>query len=86
MRIINDILDYSKIEAGKFTIEQIPFDLRMTIEDTLDIPLRPRGDSWNWSGSSMRKRLAPSSAIPAHSADLTNLVGNAIKFTEKVRS
>jgi PAS domain S-box-containing protein len=35
LRIINDVLDYSKIEAGKFAIDAIDFDVRSTIEEVV---------------------------------------------------
>ncbi len=37
LRVINDILDFSKIEAGKMKLESIPFDLRKSISDTIDL-------------------------------------------------
>ncbi|MCB9766975.1 MAG: response regulator [Candidatus Omnitrophica bacterium] len=37
LTIINDILDFSKIEAGRLDLEAIEFDLRETVEDTLDL-------------------------------------------------
>ena len=37
LSIINDILDYSKIEAGQLELECISFDLRLTVENTTDI-------------------------------------------------
>ncbi len=37
LTIINDILDFSKIEAGKLELESQPFDLRVCIEDALDL-------------------------------------------------
>ena len=85
LRIINDILDYSKIEAGKFTIEQIPFDLRMTIEDTLDI-LAPTAQGRQLELVGLIDAQTPRTVIgdPGRIRQiLTNLVGNAIKFTEK---
>jgi len=41
LSIINDILDFSKIEAGKMELERRPFDLRSSIEESLDL-LAPR--------------------------------------------
>ena len=85
LRIINDILDYSKIEAGKFSIEQIPFDLRMTIEDTLDI-LAPTAQGRQLELVGLIDAQTPRTVIgdPGRIRQiLTNLVGNAIKFTEK---
>ena len=35
--MIDDILDYSKIEAGKLELEREPFDLRVCVEEALDI-------------------------------------------------
>ena len=37
LRVIDDILDYSKIEAGKLELEQAPFDLRECVEGALEI-------------------------------------------------
>jgi PAS domain S-box-containing protein len=83
--IINDILDFSKIEAGKLNLEHIEFDLRQTVEDTVEL-LAERAQS---------KGLELVSALPANLVKhvkgdplrlgqvLTNLVGNAIKFTER---
>lgn len=37
LAILNDILDISKLESGKFTLEQLPFDLQTTLEDACDL-------------------------------------------------
>ncbi len=83
--IINDILDFSKIEAGKLDLEHIAFDLRQSIEDTVEL-LAERAHS---------KELELACNLPVNLVNrvkgdplrlgqvLTNLVGNAIKFTEK---
>ncbi|MCS6293090.1 MAG: PAS domain S-box protein [Nitrospira sp.] len=84
MRIINDILDYSKIEAGKLTIESIPFDLRMTIEDILDL-LAPTAQNKHLELVGLIDAQAPNAMVgdPGRIRQiLTNLIGNAIKFTE----
>ena len=85
MRIINDILDYSKIEAGKLTIESIPFDLRMTIEDILDL-LAPTAQSKHLELVGLIDAQTPNAMVgdPGRIRQiLTNLIGNAIKFTER---
>ena len=83
--IINDILDFSKIEAGKLNLEHIDFDLRQTIEDTVEL-LAERAQS---KGLELVCAL-PVSLVTRVMGDplrlgqvLTNLVGNAIKFTER---
>jgi signal transduction histidine kinase/DNA-binding response OmpR family regulator len=83
MTIINDILDYSKIEAGRIDLESTPFDLRQCIEEALDlfsakaaqIPLElayslaPDVPGWIVSDVTRLRQI------------LVNLVGNAVKFT-----
>ncbi|MCP9464009.1 MAG: response regulator [Nitrospira sp.] len=85
LSIINDILDFSKIEAGKLTIEQIPFDLRVTIEDTLEM-LAPLAHKKGLELAALIDSGVPTwvKGDPGRLRQiLTNLVGNAIKFTDK---
>ena len=85
MAIINDILDVSKIEARRLTLENVPFAVRDTIEDSVRL-LAPQADH---KGLELSCRIAPE--VPATlSGDpgrlrqiLLNLVGNAVKFTDK---
>jgi PAS domain S-box-containing protein len=83
--LIGDILDLSKIEAGKLEVEQTPFALRVCIEQACHL-LHPRA---NEHGLTLEARIATD--VPAIvNGDslrlkqiLLNLVGNAIKFTER---
>jgi PAS domain S-box-containing protein len=84
MTIINDILDVSKIEARRLTLEQVPFIVRDTIEDSVRL-LAPRADQ---KGLELSCRIAAD--VPATLIGdagrlrqvLLNLVGNAVKFTD----
>jgi signal transduction histidine kinase len=83
--IINDILDLSKIEAGKMMVEVGPFDLRNTVGEVATL-LTPSAAS---KGLALRCRI--DAAVPANVRGdagrlrqvLTNLLNNAIKFTER---
>ncbi|WP_310460392.1 response regulator [Sphaerotilus sp.] len=84
LEIINDVLDFAKIEAGKLELALSEFSLRSVVEDTLEL-LAPRAHE---KGLELSFREAP--GLPSTvAADplrlrqvLTNLVSNAIKFTE----
>lgn len=83
LALINDILDYSKIEAGKMRLENVPFNLLTASRETvqmleplakrkkiaLDMTFDPAVPKWVM-GDSMRFKQV-----------LSNLISNAIKFT-----
>lgn len=85
LTILNDILDFAKIEAGRLTLESVEFDLRDTIEDAVTL----------FTKSADAKGLELTYALPndlpeAVKGDpyrlnqvLTNLISNAVKFTER---
>lgn len=84
LNIINDILDFSKIEAGKLELDLMPTDIRECVEDTLTL----LGPSAHEKGLELVPFIysdVPSSimADPLRIKQVvTNLVSNAIKFTE----
>ncbi|HEV3326009.1 MAG TPA: response regulator, partial [Puia sp.] len=83
--IINDILDYSKIEAGKLTLENTSFRLCQLVEDTVD-SLAIKAFEKNLELICEIDPLLPAQVLgdPARIQQiLINLLGNAIKFTEK---
>jgi PAS domain S-box-containing protein len=85
LRIIDDILDESKLEAGKIEIEFADFDLNKTVDDVMSI-LQPRAAQKGvrlaaamnpaacgfFNGDAMRLRQV-----------LLNIAGNAVKFTDE---
>ena len=83
--IINDILDYSKIEAGKIDLEQESFDLRECLEDAfalLEQNASKKGIEIAYSISATTPRYLIGDATRIRQV-LVNLVGNALKFTHK---
>ncbi len=82
--IINDILDLSKIEAGKLELELVDFEVRSVVEQTVRM-LRGQADE---KGLDLRLSVAP--RVPTYVRGdavrweqvLTNLTSNAVKFTD----
>ena len=64
--VLNDILDYSKIEAGKLKLESIDFDLRESVEEVTNFSRKAliRRDS-NWRANWMTMFPSPCRVIPA---------------------
>ena len=84
LQLLNDILDLSKIEAGKLTIEQIEFNLADVIRDTLKA-LAVRAHEKGLELANHVPMDMPQQVVgdPTRLRQvLFNLVGNAIKFTE----
>ncbi len=85
LSLINDILDISKIEAGKITLEAVPFDLEELLDGALKIV------SSKIVGKDLDLTLDYDKAVPrSFTGDPTrlrqimmNLLGNAVKFTEQ---
>lgn len=84
LSIINDVLDISKIESGKLSIETTPFNLNETIRRTLSI----FGEKAKQTNVSLDIELMDDRGI-VHLGDphrlsqvLFNIVGNAMKFTQ----
>jgi PAS domain S-box-containing protein len=85
LSLINDILDYSKIEEGKSELERQPFDLRECIESSIDLV----------AAGAAEKGLDITCAVDDHVPQnivgdvtrlrqvLVNLLSNAVKFTEE---
>lgn len=85
LHLINDILDYSKIEVGKFSLESMSFDLEHIIQDIADI----LGYKAREKGIEIIVRYIPNTPhfmigdAKRIRQVLINLVGNAIKFTDE---
>ncbi|MFI4986343.1 MAG: PAS domain S-box protein [Alphaproteobacteria bacterium] len=83
--IIDDILDFSKMEAGKLDLEHADFELRRLVEDVVDL-LAPRALE---KGVEIAAYVAPEvpgvlKGDPGRLRQiLLNLAGNAVKFTEE---
>jgi len=84
LTLLDDILDFSRIEAGKLSFEESNYDLREVVETTLEL-LAPRADA---KGLEL-VGVFPTGIFSHLRGDagrlrqvLMNLVTNAIKFTE----
>ena len=85
LTIINDILDYSKIEIGRLEIERQPFDLRRCIEESLDL-LSSHASEKNINLAYFIDDSVPAalvSDVTRLRQILVNLLSNSIKFTHR---
>jgi PAS domain S-box-containing protein len=84
LTVLNDILDFSKIEAGKLALETVDFNLRETVDETVEL-LAARA-----AGKNLELVAFVPLDLPIYLRGdpgrlrqiLLNLLGNAIKFTE----
>jgi PAS domain S-box-containing protein len=85
--IVNDVLDFSRIAAGRLELDVGECDLRLVVEETL----ATLGEAAHGKGLELAARIDPS--VPARLLGdagrirqiLVNLVGNAVKFTDEGR-
>jgi len=85
LSIINNILDFSRIEAGKLDLEVIDFNLRTTLDDVIDlVGLKVREQGLELASLIHPRVDALLCGDPGRVRQvLLNLVNNAVKFTER---
>ncbi|HEU5080728.1 MAG TPA: ATP-binding protein [Opitutaceae bacterium] len=87
LTILNDVLDFSKIEAGHLSLESIDFDVREQLNYAIDL----QSGAARTKGLELKLTFDPATpqrvcGDPVRLRQIVlNLVGNAIKFTEKGR-
>ena len=85
LRIVDDILDYSKLEADRLELETTNFNLRELLENVIRLMERPA----EAKGLRLYLHLDPGVRLPVRGDPvrlrqvLGNLISNAVKFTEK---
>ena len=85
LTVINDVLDFSKIDAGKLTLEKIDVDMRSLVEEVATLFTKQA------AAKGLEVTCAVHNDVPAVLGGdptrlrqiLVNLVGNAVKFTER---
>jgi signal transduction histidine kinase/CheY-like chemotaxis protein len=81
--LVNDLLDFSKLQRGEFEVQSAPFALSPVVREVLEV-LSPSAEQ---KSLRLRAQVPEGLAVVADAARvrqiLTNLVGNAIKFTER---
>ncbi|AOM42552.1 ATP-binding protein [Xenorhabdus hominickii] len=85
LKIINDILDFSRLESNKLVLDQVPFLLRDTVNEVIEL-LTPAANVKNLPLYHSIDDKLPNLMIgdPIRLQQIfTNLIGNAIKFTDK---
>ncbi len=85
VELINDILEFSKIEAGKIELERISFNLKSTIHEIIQLLSIKANEKnielmFNYHSNCPQQIIGDKGKIRQI---LLNLIGNAIKFTEK---
>ncbi len=85
LSLLDDLLDYSKVEAKAIEIEQLPLDLPDLVEDLVDLFADSAEQRGLWLGASLDLKDAPQVLGDAKRLRqvLSNLINNAIKFTEE---
>ncbi len=85
LTIINDVLDFAKMEAGKYSIKRVVFDLRTVVQEVCELQANRAHDK----GLELICRIDPKMGSLHHGDPdrlrqvVNNLLGNAIKFTER---
>ncbi|HEX7802481.1 MAG TPA: ATP-binding protein [Pseudoxanthomonas sp.] len=85
LRIVDDILDYSKLEANKLELEITGFNLREVLDGVMQLMQRPAENK----NLRLNLQLDPAVRLPVRGDPvrmrqvLSNLIGNAVKFTER---
>lgn len=83
--IVNDVLDFSKIKAGKLSIEKIEFRLQDVLDNIramFDHRIKKKGLGWSMEIDRAIPEVLRGDPYRLNQV-LINLIGNAIKFTEK---
>ncbi|MEM1230861.1 MAG: ATP-binding protein [Pseudomonadota bacterium] len=87
LSIINDVLDFSKVEAGRLELESAPFDLAEAGRDVMDLVRKGLGKKTLSLAVAVDPELPPQVLGDSGRVRqiLLNLLGNAVKFTDEGR-
>ena len=85
LHVLNDILDYSKIEAGAVSIQKNLFDIRQVVQEVVmlyGVSASQKGPGLNVRIQDQVPEMVIGDGVRVRQV-LSNLVGNAVKFTKK---